>query len=105
MILAEEITAHTISYTNCLGLNLRVPGIIVGLLTLEYEIDILFRNVGKNLPIYAASNPIRAQISFTPRCRSLTLRKASLTQSASVSGPQSAIDRPLVLTRCIHFVG
>jgi len=46
---------------------LSVPGILIGLLTLEYVFDSLFRNVGKNLPIYVASNPKTAQISFTPR--------------------------------------
>ena len=46
---------------------LSIPGILIWLLTLEYEFGILFRNVGKNLPIYTASNPKRAQISLTPR--------------------------------------
>jgi hypothetical protein len=48
-------------------LYLSVPGILIGLLTLEYEFDNLFRKVGKNLRIYVVSNPKRAQISFTPR--------------------------------------
>jgi len=43
-----------------------VPGIFIGLLTLEYELDSLFWNFGKILPLYAASNPKRAKISFTP---------------------------------------
>ena len=46
---------------------LSFPGIFIGLLTLEHEFDSLFRNVGKNQPIYTASNSKRAQISFTPR--------------------------------------
>jgi hypothetical protein len=36
-------------------------------LTLEYGADRLSRNVRVELPIYAASHPKRAQISFTPQ--------------------------------------
>ena len=43
-------------------------------LTVEDETDRLSRNVGKKLPFYAAYNPKRAQISFTPR------RKPEITQ-------------------------
>jgi hypothetical protein len=45
---------------------LSIPGILIGLLTLEYVFDSLFRNVGKTLPIYAAPNP-KTAISFTPQ--------------------------------------
>jgi len=40
---------------------------INSILSNEDEIDGLSRNVGKKVPLYAANNPTRAQISFTPR--------------------------------------
>jgi hypothetical protein len=44
-------------------LQVSVPGILLGLLTIEDRTNRLSRNVGKKLPIYAAYNPGTAKIS------------------------------------------
>jgi hypothetical protein len=48
--------------------NLSVPSSrIKKCLTFEGGTDSLSQNIGNELPIYAAKNPRRAQISFTPQ--------------------------------------